>query len=100
MNLITKAYIVFHFGKWLITRNNWNTHYQFTLPDNPKFMGPRDAVRRIPDGAVLATSGLGANQWTSIIYRSMRKVYQETGHPRGLTVISIGGQGARGRAPG
>jgi propionate CoA-transferase len=100
MTVFTKIHILGHVAKWYVTRNRWNTHYKYTAPDNPKFMGPRDAVKHIIDGAVVATSGLGANQWTSILYRAMRELYQETGHPANLTVISIGGQGARGRAPG
>jgi propionate CoA-transferase len=100
MNLATKLWLLGHIGRWLVTRNRYNTHYRFTLPENPKFMGPRDAVKLIRDGDVVATSGLGGNQWASIIYWSMRDLFKETGHPRDLTVISIGGQGARGRAPG
>lgn len=100
MNAMTKASLLLHMAKWLVTRNYYDTRYAFTLPDNPKFMGPRDAVKRIPDKAVLAVSGLGGNQWASIIYRTMRLLYQETGHPRDVSVVVIGGQGARGRAPG
>ncbi len=95
-----KARLLGHIARWLVTRNNWNTHYSFTVPDNPKFMGPRDAVKRIPDGAVMAVSGLGGNQWASIIYRTMRLLHQETGRPRDISVVVIGGQGARSRAPG
>jgi len=100
MKLATKLWLLGHIARWLVTRNRYNTHYRFTLPDNPKLMGPRDAVKLICDGDVVATSGLGGNQWSSVIYRSMRDLFKETGHPRDLTVISIGGQGARGRAPG
>lgn len=95
-----KAWILSHIVRWFFVRNYWNTKYEFTLPDNPMFMGPRDAVKRIPDGAVMAVSGLGGNQWASIIYRTMRLLFQETGHPRDISVVVIGGQGARGRAPG
>jgi propionate CoA-transferase len=100
MNVLTKIDLLYFIARWLATRNIFHTNYAFTLPDNPKFMGPRDAVKRIPDGAILAVSGLGGNQWASIIYRTMRVLFQETGHPRNITVMVIGGQGARGRAPG
>ncbi len=100
MNICTKATLLFHIARWLVTRNRWNVNYAYTLPDNPKFMGPRDAVKKIPDGAVMAVSGLGGNQWASIIYRAIRKSFEETGHPREITPVVIGGQGARGRAPG
>ncbi len=100
MKTSTKAQLLFHIARWLVVRNMYNTHYRFTLPDNPKFMGPREAVRRIPNGAVMAVSGLGGNQWASIIYRTMRTLFQETGRPRDISVVAIGGQGARSRAPG
>lgn len=100
MNVFTKMQLLFFIVRWLLTRNNLNTRYRFTLPDNPKFMGPRDAVQRIPDKSVIAFSGLGGNQWASIIYRAMREMFLETGHPRDITAVVIGGQGARGRAPG
>ncbi|HDP33883.1 MAG TPA: hypothetical protein ENN29_02100 [Candidatus Hydrogenedentes bacterium] len=100
MTLRTKAMLFFHIVRWLATRNIWNTRYSFTLPDNPKFMGARDAVRKIPDGAVIAYSGLGGNQWASIIHRATRQLFLETGHPRDLSAIIIGGNGSRGRAPG
>lgn len=100
MDMQTKAKLWFHIARWLLTRGLWDTNYAFTVPGNPKFMGPRAAVSKIPDGAVMAFSGLGGNQWVSIIYRTMRKMYQESGHPKDLTAIVIGGNGSRGRAPG
>lgn len=100
MNTLTRAKLLYFIARWLVTRNRLNTRYEFTLSDNPKFMGPREAVKRIPDGAAMAVSGLGGNQWTSIIYRAMRESFQESGHPRDITAVVIGGQGARGRAPG
>lgn len=100
MNTRTKAMIWFHIARWLLTRGIWNTNYEYTIPGNPKFMGPRAAVDKIPDGAVMAFSGLGGNQWVSIIYRTMRKMYLENKHPKDITAIIIGGNGSRGRAPG
>ena len=100
MNVLTKAWILYRIAKYLATRYRYDTHYEYLVPGNPKFMGARDAVRLIRDEDVVATSGLGANQWAIIMYWAMRELFQETGHPRDLTVISIGGQGARGRAPG
>ncbi len=100
MNLSTKARLVYHMIRWLITRNHYDTRYAFTLPENPKFVGPREAVKLIPDNAFVAVSGLGGNQWASILYRTMRELFQETGHPKNLSVVAIGGMGARGRAPG
>lgn len=100
MTLSAKINVLWHILKWRLTWNRYDGHYRFTIPDNPKFMGPRDAIKLIPDGAVVAVSGLGATQWTAILYWTMRDLFQETGHPRALTLMAIGGQGSRGRAPG
>lgn len=70
------------------------------LPGNPKFASARDAVARIPDGAVVAVSGLGAQQRASVLYRALREAFEETGHPRGLTLVNVGGHGSRGILPG
>lgn len=100
MRLTTKAYLLYHLLQWRLTWNRRNTHYRFTVPGNPKFMGPRDAVKLIKDGSVVAVSGLGGNQWANIMYWSIKELYQETGHPKDLTVVAIGGMGGRGIAPG
>lgn len=100
MNLLTKVRIV---KRILIWRLNWNkrdTHYHYTVDGNPRFMGPRDAVRLIDDGAVVAVSGLGGNQHATIMYWAIKEVFEESGHPRDLTLLAIGGQGGRGRVPG
>lgn len=86
--------------KTVLTWKRRDTHHAFTLPNNPKFMGPRDAVKLIPDGAVVATSGLAANQRPSILYWTIRELFEETGHPCNLTIAGTGGQGGRGRVPG
>jgi propionate CoA-transferase len=100
MNIFFKGRIFWNIISWRLTWNRRNTRYCFTLPGNPKFMGPRDAVKLIKDGAVLCTSGLGGNQRACIMYWAIREMFEETGRPAGLTVISIGGQGGRGIAPG
>lgn len=100
MNLFTRANIFYQFIHWRLTWDKRNTHYRFTVPGNPKFMGPRDAVKLIKDGSVVGFSGLAANHRSSIIYWSMREVFEETGHPCGLTAVALGGIGGRGKVPG
>jgi propionate CoA-transferase len=100
VNLFTKLWLLGHVIKWRLTWNRRNTHYRYTVPGNPKFMGPRDAARLIPDGSTVMLSGLGGNARPSILYWAMREFYAETGRPRGLTVMSVGGIGGRGKAPG
>ena len=100
MNLLTKAQLVGHILRWRLTWDKRDTHYRFTVPDNPKFMGSRDAVKLIEDGAVIATSGLGGNQRFAIMYWAIRELWEETGHPRNITMMCTGGQGGRGKVPG
>jgi propionate CoA-transferase len=100
MNIFTKAYYLALMGHIRLTWNRHDSAYAFHLPDNPKFMGAREAAKLIPDGAVVATSGLGGNQRPSILYWTIREAFEATGHPRDLTVMCTGGQGGRGIAPG
>ncbi|MFP4502656.1 MAG: CoA-transferase [Candidatus Hydrogenedentota bacterium] len=101
MNLVTKLKLAKHFIHWRLTWDKRDTHYAYTLPDNPKFMGPRDAVRQcIKDGDVLGITGLGANMRPSILYWAMRELFHETGKPENLTIIAPGGFGGRGKVPG
>lgn len=100
MNILTKAWLTYKFLHWRFTWDRRNTHYRFTVPDNPRFMGPRDAIKLIKDGAVVGITGLGANMRSSILYWAVRELFQETGHPRNLTFLAPGGFGGRGRVPG
>ncbi len=100
MNIFTKAYFLALMGYIRLAWGRHDSRYAFHLPENPKFMGALEAAKLIPDGAVLATSGLAANQRPSILYWAIRETFEATGHPRGLTIVSTGGQGARGKAPG
>ena len=100
MNLFTKASLVLHVLRWRRTWNKRDTHYRFTVPGNPKFMGSRDAVQLIHDGDVIATSGIAGNQPICLLYWAIREVFEETGHPAKLTLLCTGGQGGRGKVPG
>lgn len=100
MNALTRARLLLHIARWRLTWDKRNTHDAITIPGNPKFMGPRDAVKLINDGSVVAVSGLAGNQRASIIFWAMRELFEETGHPRDLTVLCIGGYGGRGKIPG
>lgn len=100
MNFLTKVDLIRRIIKWRLTWDKRDTHYAYTVPGNPKFMGPRDAARLIDAGAMVAVSGLGGNQHATILYWTLKELYEETGHPRDLTVLAIGGQGGRGRVPG
>ncbi len=100
MNIFSKIHYLALMARVRLTWERHDSNYAFHLPDNPKFMGAAEAARLIADGAVVATSGLAANQRPSILYWTIREAFEKTGHPRDLTVMCTGGQGGRGRAPG
>jgi len=100
MTLIEKLQVLKHILWWRLTWNRRNTHFKVSVPENPKFMSAREAATLIEDGDVVSTSGLGGNQRASIMYWAIREQFQQTGHPRDLTILSVGGQGGRGIVPG
>ena len=102
MNLLTKASVIWQVVWWRILWDKHDSHYPVPKKcrHNPKFMTPWDATGLIPDGAVMATSGLGGNQTCQTMYWAIKERFQQEGHPKGLTVISVGGQGGRGKIPG
>jgi len=77
-----------------------DTRFPSPVPENLKFMSPRAAAALIRDGDAVAVSGMGGHQHASIIYWAIREAFEETGHPAGLTLMNVGGQGGRGLAPG
>jgi propionate CoA-transferase len=100
VNILTKAQLLVHILRWRFTWSKRDTHAAVRVPGNPKFMGPRDAAKLIPDGAVVGVAGLAASMRASILYWAIREVYEETGHPKNLSLITIAGHGGRGRIPG
>ena len=100
MNLLTKAYLLQHIGRWRLNWAKRDTRYRLPVPGNLKFMSAREAVGLIRDGDVIGTSGLAGNQRMAIFYWAIRELFDETGHPSNLTMLCTGGQGSRGRVPG
>lgn len=99
-SLIDSAEALFRLARWGLSMARPDTRYPSPVADNPKFMNPRAAVQLIGDGAVVAASGLGMNHRASILYWAIREAFSQNGHPRGLTVMNIGGHGGRGILPG
>jgi len=97
---LSKIRLLLHILNWRLHWGSQNIHYPAPDLKNPKFVSPYAAATQIPDGSVIATSGLAANQWAAILHGAIRASFENTGHPRNLTVVAIGGQGARGRVPG
>lgn len=100
MNTFEKARLVGTLGRAVASWMWMDLRRASPVPGNPKFMSALDAVRLIPDRAVLLDSGLGAHQRSSVVYRAIRTAFRRTGHPARLTVMNLGGHGGRGRAPG
>jgi len=101
MTVQTKARLFLHLLRWQWAMRHQNPHYRFTVPGNPKFMGPMEAVKHhVKDGDCVALSGLAGNQQATILYHALRESYRLMGHPRDLTVLVPGGTGGRGRIPG
>ncbi len=101
MNILTKASLLLHILRWRLSWYSQNTRYTYSVPGNPKFMGPRDAVKScIRDGDVVSFSGLAGTSRPIIMYYTLRDLFKETGHPRDLDLVVVGGLGGRGRIPG
>jgi len=97
---MNRAVLLAHILRWRLTWDRRDTGYlpPETLPD--KFKSARAAVNMIPDGACVISCGISGNARCSIFFWAVRERFEQSGGPSGLTWISIGGQGGRGRAPG
>jgi len=100
LNLYTKLKLIQRIVRWRLRWDDRDTHTTHGVPENPKFLSPREAVGLIRDGDFVAVSGLGGNQHATIMYWALKESFEESGRPRDLTVMPIGGQGGRGRVPG
>ena len=100
MDLLTKARLLAHVLKWRLTWNRKDLDYRPENIDNPKFMSAMEAVRLIPDNAVVFSCGMASNARPSVWFWAIERLFRETGHPRNLTHIIVGAQGGRGRVPG
>jgi propionate CoA-transferase len=87
-------------ARWGLAMLRRDTRRPSPVPGSPKFQGAREAVDRIPDGATVAVSGLGVQQRASVLFAALRERFEETGHPRRLTLVNVGGHGGRGLLPG
>jgi propionate CoA-transferase len=100
VNLLERAGLLLHILRWRLTWNRRDTAYLSpeALPD--KFKSARAAVELIPDKACAISCGIAGNARCSIFFWALRERFQKTASPQGLTWISVGGQGGRGRVPG
>lgn len=62
---------------------------------NTKFITAEQAAQLIRDGATLATEGFTMMGVAEEIYRELETRFQQTGHPRDLTLLHVSGQSDR-----
>jgi propionate CoA-transferase len=87
----------------LLFRLTWRMHDLDFVPSpglTGKFMSARQAVKLIPDGACVISTGIAGNGRCSIFYWGIRDRFLRTGGPARLTWISVAAHGGRGKAPG
>ena len=100
MNLFDRAVLLAHILRWRLTWDRRDTAYLPAEPLPAKFKSARAAVDMIPDAACVISCGISGNARCSILYWAVRERFEQSCRPRGLTWISVGGQGGRGRVPG
>lgn len=100
VNLLDRAVLLAHIVRWRLTWARRDTAYLPAEPLPAKFKSARAAADMIPDDACVISCGISGNARCSILFWAVRERFEQSGHPRGLTWISVGGQGGRGRAPG
>ncbi|MBI5070770.1 MAG: hypothetical protein HZB56_21315 [Deltaproteobacteria bacterium] len=101
MRAIDQAGLLAHVIHWRLTWAKHDIDHRAPgLPRGGRFVTAREAVRLIPDGACVASTGMGGNMRPSILYWAVREEFERAGHPRGLTWVAVGGLGGRGRVPG
>jgi propionate CoA-transferase len=100
VNLLDRAVLLAHILRWRLTWDRRDTAWLPTekLPD--KFKSARAAADMIPDAACVISCGISGNARCSILFWAVRERFEQSGLPKGLTWISVGGQGGRSRAPG
>lgn len=98
--VVSEAALLLRMARWALATARADLGSAVRVPGNPKFATAREAVARIPDGAVVAVSGLGGQQRASLLYRALRERFEKAGRPRRLTVVNVGGHGGRGLVPG
>ena len=100
MHFFDKAQTISRLVHWRLTWDKRDTAYCPAGLSNPRFMPARDAVALINDGTTVLSCGLAANARCSIFYWAVRERFEDQAHPAGLTWLSVGAQGGRGRVPG
>lgn len=100
MNLLDKAILLAHILRWRLTWDRRNSAYRPAEDLPEKFKSARAAADLIPGAACVISCGIASNARCSVLFWAVRERFEETGYPKGLTWVSVGGQGGRSRTPG
>jgi len=100
MTLVEKAMLLARIVAWRARWDRRDLDYRPEGRVSDKIVTGRAAAAMIPDGATVISSGMAGNSRCSAFFWAIRERFLAEGRPRGLTWISVGGQGGRGKAPG
>jgi propionate CoA-transferase len=100
MRLRDKAQVISRLVSWRLTWDRRDIDYRPPGITGSRFISAREAVGLIPDDSTVLSCGLAANARCSIFFWAVREQFEKTARPSGLTWISVGAQGGRGRVPG
>jgi len=100
VNLLERTKLLAHILRWRLTWNRRDTGYLPAEPLPEKFKSAEQVAELIGDGACVIACGISGNARCSIFFWAIRERYERGAGPHGLTWISVGGQGGRGRVPG
>jgi propionate CoA-transferase len=100
MRLRDKAQVLSRLVHWRLTWDRRDTGYRPSGLGDSRFMSAYEAAGLIADGTTVVSCGLAANARCSIFFWAVRERYEAESRPAGLTWISVGAQGGRGRVPG
>lgn len=100
MRLNEKARLLAQLIRWRLHWDRRDLDYHPGPGVSEKFVTGREAAARIPDDATVISCGMAGNARCSAFFWAVSERFLDEGHPGGLTWLSVGAQGGRGKAPG
>lgn len=100
MGILDKAGWLADIIRWRVRWDRRDLEYKPEGVAPGRFVTGREAAARIPDEATVLSCGMAGNARCSAFFWAVAEHHASHGRPRGLTWISVGAQGGRGKAPG
>ena len=100
MITLRKLKLLAHIARWRLTWNQYDLDVAPPSGLGTKFITARRAASMILDGSTVIACGMAGHHRASIFYWALRDNFRRTGHPRDLTICSVGAIGGRGQIPG